>query len=251
MTDESKEITVAEQGGQQVATQADSASVFAMVLEAAKDPEIDADKMTAMADLAIKMQTHEQEQQFNRDKIAALQQMPSISQRGAIKNRSGQVQSRYSKWEDIHRVTKPILNAHNLAISFNIGNTGNMVTVQPILSHTNGFVEKGESMALPIDTTGSKNGTQGAGSAASYGKRHTAKAMLNIVEDGQDDDGQSAGSGPVLTPEQRQLVEDGQRQAMLGEEAYKAWYTALSTAEKGWLSFAGYHDKNKEVAGAQ
>ena len=236
-----------------------SSNVLAMVLEAARDPNIDAAKVETMANLAMRMQDREREEQFNRDKIAALMDMPSIAKNGAITNKQGGVQSRYSKWEDIHRIIKPILERHNLAISFNVDHTGQMVTVQPILSHRNGYVEKGGNMVLPIDTTGSKNGTQGAGSAASYGKRHTAKAMLNIVEGGVDDDGVAAGGGSSdpyeqLTPDERQLVDDGREAAAEGVAAYEAWFKALGPQQRGFLAYnrAGasgtWHDQNKGLA---
>lgn len=236
-----------------------SSNVLAMVLEAARDPNIDAAKVETMANLAMRMQDREREEQFNRDKIAALMDMPMIAKNGSILNKQGGVQSRYSKWEDIHRLIKPILERYNLAISFNVDHSGQMVTVQPILSHRNGFVEKGGNMVLPIDTTGSKNGTQGAGSAASYGKRHTAKAMLNIVEGGVDDDGQAAGGGStdpyeMLAPEERALVDDARMAAGEGMSSYEDWYKALTPQQRGFLAYnrAGngvtWHDQNKDLA---
>lgn len=241
------------------AADANSANVLAMVLQAARDPEIDAAKVETMANLAIKLQDRERETEFNRDKIAALMEMPSIAKNGAILNKQGGIQSRYSKWEDIHRIVKPILERHNLAISFNVGSTGQMVTVQPILSHRNGFVEKGDHMPLPIDTTGSKNGTQGAGSAASYGKRHTGKAMLNIVEHGVDDDGQAAGGGSgepyaMLTQDERNLVDHGRLIAADGMDAYAEWFKGIPADQRGFLAYnkAGdgmsWHDQNKDLA---
>lgn len=262
MTDETKGGALVEHRQDQtreLAAPANAGNILAMVLEAARDPNIDAAKVETMANLAMRMKDREQEEQFNRDKIAALMEMPSIAKNGAILNKQGGVQSRYSKWEDIHRIVKPILERHNLAISFNVGHSGQMVTVQPILSHRNGYVEKGGEMVLPIDTTGSKNGTQGAGSAASYGKRHTAKAMLNIVEHGVDDDGQSAGGGSadpydMLTDAERRLVDEGRREASGGLESYAAWFKALPPDQRGLLAYnkgangVSWHDQNKALA---
>lgn len=257
----SQEITTGEPGRELAPEGADanSANILAMIMQAARDPTIDAAKVETMANLAIKLQDRERETAFNRDKIAALMEMPSIAKNGAILNKAGQIQSRYSKWEDIHWIVKPILERHNLAISFNVGSSGQMVTVQPILSHRNGFVEKGDHMPLPIDTTGSKNGTQGAGSAASYGKRHTGKAMLNIVEHGVDDDGQAAGGGStdpyaMLTPDERGLVDKGRLIAADGMDAYAEWFKGLPADQRGFLAYnkAGngmsWHDQNKDLA---
>lgn len=213
------------------------ADMFQSLVALAKDPSVDAAKMTSLVDLQMKMMDYSKQEEFNRDKIAAIMKMPAINKRGMITNKNGGVQSRYSKFEDIHRVVMPILRAHNLVISFNVGSQGGMVTVQPILSHTNGAVEKGEAMALPIDTTGSKNGTQGAGSAASYGKRHSLKAMLNIIEDGEDTDGR-----PMT-----ELEQEGSNAASCGMDAYKRWYDGLAREEK-LIIFRGRHEQFRAEA---
>lgn len=172
-----------------VAPSMSAGQMYSSLLDAARDPSVDPSKMEALVNLQMKMMDRALQEEFSKAKIAALFEMPSITKRGAIKNKQGGVQSRFSKFEDIHRAVMPVLKRNGLVISFNVGNAGNMVTVQPILSHINGFIERGNEMALPIDTTGSKNGTQGAGSSSSYGKRYTMVAMLNIIEDGTDMDG--------------------------------------------------------------
>jgi len=252
---DNKDITPHDGASRQLAT-ATAGSVLAMVLEAARDPNIDAAKVETMANLAMRMQDRELEAEFNRAKIAALMQMPSIGKKGEIRNKEGKVQYSYSKWEDIHRIIKPILDSHGLALSFNVGNVvagqNTLVTVQPILQHRNGFKEVGGEMSLPIDTTGSKNGTQGAGSAASYGKRHSAKAMLNIVEHNEDDDGASAGNGPTRRPLnelQEILIADGNAAAKKGAASYEQWFKERSAAERGWLAMEGYHEELKQAAG--
>lgn len=224
--------------------------MFSQIMAASTDPNVDPAKMTALVDLQMKMMDYQKQEEFNKAKLAAIMEMPIITKKGAILNKNNQVQSRYSKFEDIHRAVMPILKRHNLVISFNVGHTGQLVTVTPILSHTNGYVEKGEPMALPIDTTGSKNGTQGAGSAASYGKRHSMKAMLNIIEGGEDDDGQSTGKGGAqLSPSQLKLVADAEAAARDGGTYYLDWFQKLSTPEKGWLVYEGRHEEMKKIAG--
>lgn len=246
------ENAVANVSGQQIASrpeQSEVAQMFAGLVELAKNPDVDADKMGALADLQLKMLNHKQQEEFNRDKIAALLEMPTISKAGAIKNKAGAVQSRYARFEDIHRAVVPILRRHNLVISFNVGNSGQMVTVQPILSHANGYVEKGSEMALPIDTTGSKNGTQGAGSAASYGKRHTMKAMLNIIEDGEDNDGQGAGVKYIEKADwQEELIDEGRKAALGGIASYEAFFKGQSAMRRGYLVDCGEHENLKAAA---
>lgn len=228
------------------------------IVQASRDPTVDAAKTTALANLAMQMQDREAVRRFRMAKHAALLEMPSISKKGAILNKAGQVQSRYSKWEDIDRVTKPILAKHHLILSFNIGHEGQQVTVQPVLAYSDGdlaYEERGGWMVLAIDTTGSKNATQGAGSAASYGKRHSAKAILNIIEEGEDTDGVGSGAGYEALPDDlRALIDQSREAAMQGSEPYLAYFKALTQEERGFLAFNRsetgdtWHEQNKRNA---
>jgi hypothetical protein len=231
------------------------------IVQASRDPSVDAGKTTALANLAMQLQDREAQRRFRMAKHNALLEMPSITKTGAITNKNGGVQSRYSRFEDIHRVVTPILAKHNLILSFDIGHEGQMVTVQPILAYSDGdlaFEERGGHMVLAVDTTGSKNATQGAGSAASYGKRHSMKAMLNIVEESEDNDGRGASQAgyDVLPEERRELIDKAREAAKGGTEAYSAYFKALPTDERGFLGFnyneAGetWHEQNKRNAAA-
>lgn len=227
--------------------------MLAMIHRAATDPAVDPGKMTALADLAIKLQDRERENEFRRAKVAALLETSQlrITKRGAILNKNGGVQSRYSKYEDLHRAVSPIFAAHRLAVSFKVGQASNQVTVRPVLTHANGYQEEGDAMPLSVDTTGSKNATQGAGSAVSYGKRHTLKALANVIEEGEDDDGQAAGGTPgraAMTEAQRTLVDEANDAARRGSQAYLNWFQGRTPAEKGWLVYEGKHEELKQAA---
>lgn len=219
--------------------------MFELVVGAATNPDVDPGKMTALVDLQIRMMDYQKSEEFAKAKVAALMEMPTITKRGAIKNGRGEVQSRYSKFEDIQAVVSPILFRHGLVINFEVGQAGNQVTVRPVLTHRNGYVEKGEAMPLAVDTTGSKNATQGAGSAASYGKRHAMVAALNLRIDGDDDDGRGAGRIAPRPAHETNLINAAQESASKGAAAYTAWFQSLTTAEKGWLAFSGEHERLK------
>lgn len=228
------------------------------IVQASRDPAVDAGKTTALANLAMQMQDREAERRFRMAKHKALLDMPSIAKNGAITNKNGGVQSRYSRFEDIHRIVTPILAANNLILSFDIGHEGQLVTVQPILAYSDGelaFEERGGHMVLAVDTTGSKNATQGAGSAASYGKRHSMKAMLNIVEDGEDTDGRANVGGYDTLPDTfKALIDRARSAAQEGTDGYAAYFKELSAEDKGFLAFnrteggETWHEQNKRNA---
>jgi len=251
MTDQSTEIAVAE------TPRNETSQMLMDVIRLSMSPDVDGAKTTALAELAMKMQDREAERRYRMAKHKAIMEMPSISKAGAVINhKTGAVQSRYSKFEDIDRIVRPILARHHLVIGFNVGHQGQMVTVQPILSYSDGemtFTEYGGEMVLAVDTTGAKNATQGAGSAASYGKRHSMKAMLNIIEEGEDDDG---GATIKLDPETTGLIDAGREAARKGSAAYAEFFGALNAQQKGFLvGVAGpsgktYHEANKEAAKA-
>lgn len=231
------------------------------IVQASRDPSVDAGKTQALANLAMAMQDREAERRFRMAKHKALMDMPRITKAGAITNKAGGIQSRYSKWEDIDRATRPILSKNNLILSFNIGHEGQMVTVQPVLAYSDGelaYEERGDHMVLAVDTTGSKNATQGAGSAASYGKRHSAKAILNIIEEGEDDDGRgtAATSYETLPDNLKELIDLSREKAKDGTAGYAAWFKSLGREEAGFLAFnrsetgATWHEQNKAAAAA-
>lgn len=257
MTDEQTQLVPVEAAP----AHAQSVQLLRDIVNASRDPTVDAAKTTALANLAMQIQDREAERRFTMAKHRAMLNMPRITKRGAILNKGGGVQSRYSKFEDINQAVTPILAAEKLSISFNVGHSGNMVTVQPILSYSDGelaYVEKGGEMVLAIDTTGSKNATQGAGSAASYGKRHSMKAMLNIIEEAEDDDGQmgAAGGYNALPQERKELIDQARQEALNGPDAYAAYFKGLTTEERGFLAFnvsengETWHEQNKRNAEA-
>lgn len=237
-----QDIEIAAQGGALV--EHGSANLLATIADAARDPTVDAAKMTALADLAIKLQSHEQQQQFNRDLNAAIMEMPVITKSGRIiipakDGKPERVQGTFARFEDLNRIVKPILQRHNLAITFDLGDEGGKPSCAPILRHSNGWTERGDKLSAPIDTSGSKNNTQAVGSASSYLKRYTMCASLNIVTEGEDDDG--TGRGNVTLPHERELAVLEEAKAAFEAGGYMAWFQAQSPKDRAWLVVKGHH----------
>lgn len=218
-----------------------------MVREAMTNPGVDANKAKVMADLLNSQEDRWQRQQFNRDLNAAMMDMPVITKGGIIKipaNRdkgtAERIQGRFARFEDIDRVVRPILKRHNLAIRFEVGDLGNMVTVCPILSHGNGYTERGGAMRLPLDKSGAKNEVQGVGSAVSYGKRYTMCAALNIITEGTDDDG-SLGKFNINMTHERQVTVLEEAECAHAEGRYSEWWTGLGVKDRAWMVNEGHH----------
>lgn len=233
------EVTVVED-------QRQSGNFLQAILQAATDPNVDADKVKTMADLAVSLQDRERETQFNQSLNAAIQEMPVITREGIIQipakdGKPARVQGRFARFEDIYRVVRPILERHQLAIRFNVGDSPNGVTVQPVLSHANGYTERGDTMRLPHDQSGSKNNTQAVGSAAAYGKRYTLCAMLNIVTEGADTDGNS--NVHVSLPYEREQTVLGEAEAAHQAGTYVEWFSTQGPKDRAWLINSGNHER--------
>jgi hypothetical protein len=70
------------------------------------------------------------------------------------------------------------------------------------LTHIGGHTRESRFRST-ADASGGKNAIQGLGSAVQYGRRYTLIDLLNIVQQGVDDDGQAAGarrSRPARSP---------------------------------------------------
>lgn len=181
--------------------QSEARTIIQVIERAAMNPAVDIEKMERL--LAMQERIHDRTAKAAyAAALAAMQpELPIIAERGGIKDRGGNVQSRYALWEDVVGIITPILSRHGFALSFRTGNDVNGVTVTGVLSHREGHQEQ-TSLTLPIDTSGSKNAVQSVGSSTSYGKRYVSGALLNLRYGETDDDGH-AGGGPTLVSDEQ------------------------------------------------
>jgi hypothetical protein len=231
----------------------DTAAMLSMIRDLALDPNVDAAKFATIAEVAERAQDRSQRQQFYEDKAKALIEMPVIDKRGkiTIADKSApndpsraRTQGTFAKWPDLQRAIAPVLARYNLFLTHEIGHEGQTTHCTPVLSHKNGFVERGGTMQLPLDTSGGKNNTQGAGSAASYGKRHTTVAHLGLrLEDSDDDGALMATEDEPLNDQQARRVAEGEARAAEGPDSYRAWFAKIDPKDRAWMIQTGRHAK--------
>lgn len=197
----------------------EATAVFQIIERAARDPNVDIDKMERLIAMQERMQASRAKTAY----AAALAEMqpdlPVVGRRGKITvrkkdasgERTGDVQQAtpYALWEDINDAIKPVLAKHRFALSFKVGNAADgKITVTGILSHADGHQEE-TTISLPHDSTGSKNAVQAVGSTTSYGKRYTAGLLLNFTSRGEDDDGKAGGGdadGPITDEQVKRIL---------------------------------------------
>lgn len=189
-----------------------AANIIQVIERAATNPDVDVGKMQQLLDMQERILDRNAKVAYTQALAAMADELPVVAERGHIKDRHGKIQSTYAKWEDINEAIKPILSKHGFHLSFRTGRAedGSMA-VTGVLSHREGHAEE-TTIYLPADQSGSKNEVQAVGSSASYGKRYTAAALLNLTTCGEDDDGQAAGAGPTISEDQaadlRSIIEE-------------------------------------------
>jgi hypothetical protein len=179
------------------------------------DPAVPAEKVERLGAMALQFKAVEAKEAYARAMIAMKPQLPIIERKGLIvihkqgapKVDANIIQSTpYARWEDIDAAITPILAQHGFVLTFRTGaGAEGRITVTGILTHEMGHSEE-STMPLPLDTSGSKNNVQAAGSSTSYGKRYTATMLLNIRTKGEDDDGNEGGRPGCISDAQAERI---------------------------------------------
>lgn len=158
----------------------------------AADPSTDVDKIDRLFEIQIKMMDRQAKMDFDQALARVQADMPRITENGKIKNKNGQVTATYLKYEDIDREIRPRLQKEGFSLVHTRHEQGNKMIVTTTLKHNAGH-EQSVDMPLPYDAPNAmKNAVQAAVSTYSYGKRVNVCSLLNIVAQGEDDDGQMA-----------------------------------------------------------
>ena len=165
------------------------------LMQLLSDPNVPADKLQIMLQMQRELIAERRREAFESAFVAMSAVMPQVRKDGTVELvREGQRKGiyKFTKWEDMDTIMRPILSDHGFALRFTQvnGETG-LVTVRGDLVHLDGhFVSSERSM--PPDRGPGRNDLQAIGSAISYCKRYLAEGLCNIVRKGQDDDAISA-----------------------------------------------------------
>jgi hypothetical protein len=211
----------------------EAAALISMIERAAADPSVDIDRIERMYAMYERATARSAQSAYLSALAKARAEMPTIVKRGEISTNqkavdgkpAGKVaQSTFAKWEDVVETILPVMQRHDLVLTFRTEQPGlDRVSVTAVLSHVDGHSERSQ-MALPIENSGSKNNAQGWGSSVSYGKRYTAFALLNLV--GRDEDNDGAGADPETVSEEQAIQ-------------LRDWIEATNTNEPAFLEHFG------------
>jgi hypothetical protein len=192
-------------------------SLLPAIIGLAKDPSVDVAKLDAL----LKMQAQMEERDAKREAVEAFTKLsadlPRVKKNGTISlidrqgNDKGSIA--FAKWEDMDKVIRPLLTANGFTLSFDsTTREGGGLVITGELMHRSGHVRTA-TIPLPLDSGPGRNNLQAVGSTLSYGKRYCAEMLLNIVREGEDDDGHAAGlrfiSGEEVEQLQKLIEETG------------------------------------------
>ena len=164
----------------------------ALVERVLTDPNADVAKLHALLDVNERILDRNAKADFDAAFAEMWPELPEIDEKGAIKNRSGQVQSRYAKYEDIQTAIRPVLTRHGFSLRHRTEwpeQRQGVIRIVGILTHRSGHAEE-SAFEAPADKSDFRSEVQSQGSTISYGKRYTTCDLLNIITRGHDNDGQ-------------------------------------------------------------
>lgn len=175
-------------------------SIVQVIERAAKDPSVDVDKLERLLMLHERIRIADAEQAFNAAMKAAKADMPQVFRDA----KNDTTHSRYARLETLARTVDPIIARHGFGLSFgtDVSPMEGHYRITCDLSHDAGHT-KSYHLDIPADGVGMKGNanktpTHALGSTISYGRRYL-KLMIFDIATTDDDDGQAAGSGQILT----------------------------------------------------
>jgi hypothetical protein len=178
---------------------------FSWMIEAAKNPEVNIDKLRELMRMQEEILNREAKRAFNSAMTLAQGDMRHV----IAKTPNKQTGSVYAKYDALDTMVRPIYVKHGFTLSFDTADSPFPDCVRVIcdVSHSGGY-EKQKHIDLPADGKGAKGGdvmtkTHAVTSAVSYGMRKLLQMIFNIAIAiaGDDDDGNGA-SAKELSPEE-------------------------------------------------
>ena len=174
----------------------DTDAYLSLIERAARDPQVDVDKMERLMQMQERVLARNAEQQFNDAMMQAQAQIGRI----AADRENKQTHSWYTTYAALDRVVRPVYVEHGFSLSFDTeaDASPDILRVVCYVSHRGGHTRR-YVVPMPADGKGAKGGdvmtkTHAAGSAMSYGQRYLLKLIFNVAIgiDPDDDDGNAA-----------------------------------------------------------
>lgn len=177
----------------------ESAAILNVIERMATNPDIDPDRIERFIALKERIDASAAKLAFSR---AVAEAKARIADQPILKNQKGHNYKRYADFSAYAKVVDPVLSDLGLTYRFRTAQTDRITVTCVITGHGH---EEENSLSGPADASGSKNAIQAIGSTLTYLQRYTLVQALGLAAS-DDDDGIAAGSGTVISDEQRNTI---------------------------------------------
>lgn len=202
MTDQTAQQEIATVEQRQPAPADSTAALLSVIERAAANPAVDIDKMERLLAMQERVLTRNAEMEYSAAMADAQSELGPIV-RDAYNKQTG---SSYAKLEAIAKAALPIINKHGFSLSFDTEDCPKEDHYRMVcrVRHSGGHSERHQA-DIPADIAGmkgtpNKTKTHAFGSTMSYGQRYMTILAFNLTF--TDDDGNAAGAGETITPDQ-------------------------------------------------
>lgn len=221
----STQLTIAEEAG---ALEQRPVSMLETVMRAIAKPGMTPEVARQYLELGRELQKDQAQAEFNAAFASLKNDLPVIDKKGVVLNKSGKVQFKYARYDDLHEAITPLLAKHGFATSFDFAEPekGRLTVVLSLL-HTSGH-SKDYRWTLPsMGDNQYVTNLQNAAAARSFGKRCVLIDALDILTKDTDSDGRPVVPPEMITEAQAMKIEDivhgcAERDAKF-PEAFKRW----------------------------
>lgn len=213
----SHEISVSSDKLPQVSQSAEQ-QMISSIMQIASNPDIDVDKMEKLFAMQERMMDRQAKMDYDNALARVQADMPRITQRGQIKNKTGMVVANYMKYEDIDLEIRPRLQKEGFSLKHDRKHIDGKMVVKTTLKHRSGHEESVE-IPLPYDKENAlKSALQAAVGTFSVGKRVNVCSLLNIVQEGEDDAARMADANAVTDDQAAHIKNELERLYLAGAD---------------------------------
>jgi len=189
-------VSVVDQSEERQLPATAASTTLEVISRAAKDPDVNVDKLERLLSLQKEILAEEAKAAFNQSLAAFQARCPQLakSKHIHVTPRGGgpsRYQSSYCTYEDMMAVVQPLMSELGFAASFDTITQQGGLEIVCTLVHRGGH-EKSFRLRVPIDKSGNKNDVQAVGSSNSYLRRYSLANALGIVFKDDDDDADAA-----------------------------------------------------------
>ncbi len=238
-----QETTAVATQTEQVPMVSETASVMQMIAQAARDPNVDIDKMERLLALHERMTNKKAEADFN-DALSSCQKEAGTIQADAT---NPQTRSKYLTYAGLDKRLRPIYTKRDISISYGTEDTDKPDTVRVIAHVSRGAYTRIYRVDMPADGKGAKGGdvmtkTHATGAAMSYGARYLLKGIFNISIGEEDTDGNDPNKARAMSDSARADFEVA-IEALTDIEAWDALWKKILAANADVLTHEALRSK--------